>query len=433
MLERLFKLRENNTNARTEVVSGLITFFSMSYILVVNPAVLSAAGIPLDRVFTATIIAILVGTLIMALAANYPIVVAPGMGINSYFATLAATSGYNYKILLATCFMGAVIFVILSATKFRESLIDSIPNNLKYGISAAIGLFIAFLGLKNSALIVANPHTILSLGDLKNPVAYMTILGIFIILVLLALEIKGAIFIGMAIIAIISYFTGMLKVEKVFGIPHMDLSLLYNPATESINALQLGLYGIVFTFLMVTLFDTTGTMVAVTTQAGLVKNGRMERAKEALLADSFASLAASLFGSTPTSAYIESSAGVANGGRTGLTALSTSFFVVISIFLFPLASSLAAVPAITSPALIIIGSFMMESIAKIEWNDITEAFPAFVTIIGIPLTGSINDGIAFGFIFYVVLKLSKKQWKDIHPLMYLFAVLFVIQLLWLHI
>ena len=433
MLERLFKLRENNTNARTEVVSGLITFFSMSYILVVNPAVLSAAGIPLDRVFTATIIAILVGTLIMALAANYPIVVAPGMGINSYFATLAATSGYNYKTLLATCFMGAVIFVILSATKFRESLIDSIPNNLKYGISAAIGLFIAFLGLKNSALIVANPHTILSLGDLKNPVAYMTILGIFIILVLIALEIKGAIFIGMAIIAIISYFTGMLKVEKVFGIPHMDLSLLYNPATESINALQLGLYGIVFTFLMVTLFDTTGTMVAVTTQAGLVKNGRMERAKEALLADSFATLAASLFGSTPTSAYIESSAGVANGGRTGLTALSTSFFVVISIFLFPLASSLAAVPAITSPALIIIGSFMMESIAKIEWNDITEAFPAFVTIIGIPLTGSINDGIAFGFIFYVVLKLSKKQWKDIHPLMYLFAVLFIIQLLWLHI
>ena len=433
MLERLFKLRENNTNARTEVVSGLITFFSMSYILVVNPAVLSAAGIPLDRVFTATIIAILVGTLIMALAANYPIVVAPGMGINSYFATLAATSGYNYKTLLATCFMGAVIFVILSATKFRESLIDSIPNNLKYGISAAIGLFIAFLGLKNSALIVANPHTILSLGDLKNPVAYMTILGIFIILVLLALEIKGAIFIGMAIIAIISYFTGMLKVEKVFGIPHMDLSLLYNPATESINALQLGLYGIVFTFLMVTLFDTTGTMVAVTTQAGLVKNGRMERAKEALLADSFATLAASLFGSTPTSAYIESSAGVANGGRTGLTALSTSFFVVISIFLFPLASSLAAVPAITSPALIIIGSFMMESIAKIEWNDITEAFPAFVTIIGIPLTGSINDGIAFGFIFYVVLKLSKKQWKDIHPLMYLFAILFVIQLLWLHV
>ena len=237
----------------------------------------------------------------------------------------------------------------------------------------------------------------------------------------------------MAVVAIISYFTGMLKVDKVFGIPHMDLSLLYNPVTESINALQLGLYGIVFTFLMVTLFDTTGTMVAVTTQAGLVKNGKMERAKEALLADSFASLAGSLFGSTPTSAYIESSAGVANGGRTGLTALTTSFFVVISIFLFPLASSLASVPAITSPALIIIGSFMMESIAKIEWSDITEAFPAFVTIVGIPLTGSINDGIAFGFIFYVVLKLSKKQWKDIHPLMYIFAVLFVIQLLWLHV
>ena len=432
MIERLFKLRENNTNVKTEVVSGLITFFSMSYILVVNPAVLSAAGIPLDRVFTATIIAVLVGTLIMALAANYPIVVAPGMGINSYFATLAATSGYNYKTLLATCFLGAVIFVILSATKFREILIDSIPNNLRYGISAAIGLFIAFLGLKNSALIVANPHTILSLGDLKNPVAYMTILGIFIILVLLALEVKGAIFIGMVVVAIISYFTGMLKVDKIFGIPHMALSLLYNPVSESINVLQLGLYGIVFTFLMVTLFDTTGTMVAVTTQAGLVKNGKMEKVKEALLADSFASLAGSLFGSTPTSAYIESSAGVANGGRTGLTALSTSFFVILSIFLFPLASALASAPSITSPALIIIGSFMMESIAKIDWSDITEAFPAFVTIIGIPLTGSINDGIAFGFIFYVILKVSKRQWKDIHPLMYIFAILFVIQLLWLH-
>ena len=418
MIERLFKLRENNTNVKTEVVSGLITFVSMSYILVVNPAVLSAAGIPLDRVFTATIIAVLVGTLIMALAANYPIVVAPGMGINSYFATLAATSGYNYKTLLATCFLGAVIFVI--------------PNNLRYGISAAIGLFIAFLGLKNSALIVANPHTILSLGDLKNPVAYMTILGIFIILVLLALEVKGAIFIGMVVVAIISYFTGMLKVDKIFGIPHMDLSLLYNPVSESINVLQLGLYGIVFTFLMVTLFDTTGTMVAVTTQAGLIKNGKMEKVKEALLADSFASLAGSLFGSTPTSAYIESSAGVANGGRTGLTALSTSFFVILSIFLFPLASALASAPSITSPALIIIGSFMMESIAKIDWSDITEAFPAFVTIIGIPLTGSINDGIAFGFIFYVILKVSKRQWKDIHPLMYIFAILFVIQLLWLH-
>ena len=386
MVERLFKLWENNTDARTEIVSGLITFFSMSYILVVNPAVLSATGIPLDRVFTATIIAILVGTLIMAFGANYPIVIAPGMGMNSYFATLAATTGYSYKTLLATCFLGAIIFVVLSATRFRESLIDSIPSNLKYGISAAIGLFIAFLGLKNSAIIVANEHTILSLGDLKNPVTYMTIFGIFVILVLLALEVKGALFIGMAVTALVCYFTGLLKIEKIFGIPHMDLSLLYNPATESMNVIQLGLYGI----------------------AGLVKNGKLLRAKEALLADSLATLTASLFGSTPTSAYIESSSGVANGGRTGLTALSTTFFVVISIFFFPLASSLASVPSITSPALIIIGSFMMESIAKIDWSDITEAFPAFVTIIGIPLTGSINDGIAFGFIFYVILKLSKR-------------------------
>ena len=425
MIERLFKLRENNTNVKTEVVSGLITFFSMSYILVVNPAVLSAAGIPLDRVFTATIIAVLVGTLIMALAANYPIVVAPGMGINSYFATLAATSGYNYKTLLATCFLGAVIFVILSATKFREILIDSIPNNLRYGISAAIGLFIAFLGLKNSALIVANPHTILSLGDLKNPVAYMTILGIFIILVLLALEVKGAIFIGMVVVAIISYFTGMLKVDKIFGIPHMDLSLLYNPVSESINALQLGLYGIVFTFLMVTLFDTTGTMVAVTTQAGLIKNGKMEKVKEALLADSFASLAGSLFGSTPTSAYIESSAGVANGGRTGLTALTTALMFLASIIFAPIVTIIPN--AATSPALIFVGVLMLSNVKDIDFSDITDAVPAFCTIVFMPFTYSIANGIALGLITYCILKIFTGQGEKIKALTWVVSIIFILR------
>ena len=432
MFERFFKLQQHSTDVKTEFVSGMITFFAMSYILIVNPAILSAAGVPLDRVFTATVIAILIGTLIMALGANYPIVIAPGMGLNSYFVTIAATTGNNYQTLLATCFLAGLIFVALSLTKFRESLINAIPSNLKHGISAAIGLFIAFIGLKNSKLIVANEHTILSLGNLKDPGVYMTVFGIVVILILLALEVRGAIFFGMIITAVACYFHGLLKIDGFFGIPKMELSFLYNPVSESINVLQAGLAGIVFTFLMVTLFDTTGTTIAVTEQANLMKDGKIERAREAFLADSTATLVGALFGTSPTSAYIESSSGVANGGRTGLTALSTCLFVALSIFLFPLATSLASVSAITAPALIIIGSFMMESIAKIDWSDITEAFPAFVTIIGIPLTGSINDGIAFGFIFYVVLKFSKKQWKDIHPLMYLFALLFVIQLIWLH-
>ncbi|MGX7086912.1 NCS2 family permease [Gemelliphila palaticanis] len=432
MLNKIFKLQENNTTVRTEVSSGFITFFAMSYILVVNPAILTAAGIPIERVFTATILAILVGTLIMALSANYPIVVAPGMGLNSYFASMVAVTGANYTTILATCFIAGVIFILLSATKFREMLIDAIPNNLKYGISVAIGLFITFIGLKNSGIIISNPITVLSLGKLSEPMAYLTILGVIVILILLVLNVKGAIFIGMVVVSIISYFMGILKVEGIFAKPNLDFTLLYNPIQESINVFELGLYGIVFAFLMVTLFDTTGTMIAVANQAGLVKDGKIKRARNLLLADSIATTTAALFGSSPTTAYIESSSGVSNGGRTGLTSFTTAMLVLLSIFMLPLVSSLSSVAAITSPALIVIGSFMMENISKIEWNDLTESFPAFVTILGIPLTGSINDGIAFGFIFYVVLKLAKGQLKDIHPLMYIFSLLFLIQLIWLH-
>lgn len=432
MLNKLFKLQENNTTVRTEVSSGFITFFAMSYILVVNPAILTAAGIPIERVFTATILAILVGTLIMALSANYPIVVAPGMGLNSYFASMVAVTGANYTTILATCFIAGVIFILLSATKFREMLIDAIPNNLKYGISVAIGLFITFIGLKNSGIIISNPITVLSLGKLSEPMAYLTILGVIVILILLVLNVKGAIFIGMVVVSIVSYFMGILKVEGIFAKPNLDFTLLYNPIQESINVFELGLYGIVFAFLMVTLFDTTGTMIAVANQAGLVKDGKIKRARNLLLADSIATTTAALFGSSPTTAYIESSSGVSNGGRTGLTSFTTAMLVLLSIFMLPLVSSLSSVAAITSPALIVIGSFMMENISKIEWNDLTESFPAFVTILGIPLTGSINDGIAFGFIFYVVLKLAKGQLKDIHPLMYIFSLLFLIQLIWLH-
>lgn len=432
MLNKIFKLQENNTTVKTEVSSGFITFFAMSYILVVNPAILTSAGIPIERVFTATILAILVGTLIMALSANYPIVVAPGMGLNSYFASMVAVTGANYTTILATCFIAGVIFILLSATKFREMLIDAIPNNLKYGISVAIGLFITFIGLKNSGIIISNPITVLSLGKLNEPMAYLTILGVIVILILLVLNVKGAIFIGMIVVSIISYFMGILKLNGIFAKPNLDFTLLYNPVQESINVFQLGLYGIVFAFLMVTLFDTTGTMIAVANQAGLVKDGKIKRAKNLLLADSIATTTAALFGSSPTTAYIESSSGVSNGGRTGLTSFTTAMLVFLSIFVLPLVSSLSSVTAITSPALIVIGSFMMENISKIEWDELTESFPAFVTILGIPLTGSINDGIAFGFIFYVVLKLAKRQFKDIHPLMYIFSLLFLIQLVWLH-
>ncbi|MDO4813577.1 MAG: NCS2 family permease [Gemella sp.] len=432
MLNRIFKLDENKTNVKTELSSGAITFFAMSYILVVNPAILSGVGVPLERVFTATIIAILVATVIMAFGANYPIAIAPGMGLNAYFASTVAVTGADYKIILATCLIAGLVFTVLSFTKFREELIKAIPTNLKYGISVAIGLFITLIGLKNSGVIVANSATILGLGKLSDPSVYLTIAGVLLILVLLVLNVKGAIFIGMLIIAVISYFMGILKIDGVFGTPKMDFSLLYNPVTEISNVFEAGLYGIIFAFLMVTLFDTTGTMMAVANQAGLIKDGEIPRAKYVFLADSIGTSVGALFGTSPTTAYIESSSGVANGGRTGLTALTTAGLILLSIFLFPLVSALSSVPAITSPALIIIGSFMMENVSKMEWEDITESFPAFITIIGIPLTGAINDGIAFGFISYVILKIAKKQTKNIHPLMYIFAFLFLLQLIYLH-
>ncbi|MBF0709705.1 MULTISPECIES: NCS2 family permease [unclassified Gemella] len=429
MLNRFFKLQENKTNVRTELSSGAITFFAMAYILVVNPAVLSSAGIPFDRVFTATIISIVLATLIVAFGANYPIVVAPAMGINSYFASMVGLWGVDYKTILATCLVAGLVFIFLSLTNLREELINAIPNNLRHGISVAIGLFITFIGFKNSGIIVANPATILSLGKLGEPSVYLTILGVVLILALIVLEVKGAIFIGMFITAVISYFMGILKIGEIFEMPNMDFSLLYNPITEISNIFEVGLYGVVFAFLMVTLFDTTGTMMAVTSQAGLVKNNKIPKARFVFLADSIATTVGALLGTSPTSPYIESSSGVANGGRTGLTALTTAVLVFLSLFLAPLAAALSSVPAITSPALIIIGSFMMENVSKIEWDDITESFPAFITILGIPLTGSINDGIAFGFIFYVILKVIKGKAKDIHPLMYIFSLLFLIQLI----
>lgn len=432
MLNRIFKLQENNTSVKTELSSGAIIFFAMSYILVVNPAVLSSVGVPVERVFTATIISILVSTLIMAFGANYPIVLAPGMALNSYFASVVGVTGANYQTILAAGLVAGLIFIVLSLTNIREELINAIPTNLKHGISVAIGLFITFIGFKNSGIIVANPKTILSLGKLNDPSVFLTILGVIIVLVLLVLDIKGAIFIGMFVIALISYFMGILKIDKIFELPAMDFRFLFNPITEISNVFEMGLYGVIFAFLMVTLFDTTGTMLAVANQAGLIKDNKIPRAKYVLLADSIGTTVGSLFGTSPTTAYIESSSGVANGGRTGLTALTAAVLMLMAIFVYPLAAALSAVPAITSPALIIIGSFMMENVSKIEWDDISEAFPAFITILGIPLTGSINDGIAFGFIFYIILKLVKKQAKAIHPLMYVFALLFLAQLIWLH-
>ncbi|WP_160725517.1 NCS2 family permease [Bacillus sp. USDA818B3_A] len=430
----MFRLKENHTNTKTELMAGITTFFTMVYIVVVNPVILADAGVPFEQVFTATIIAALIGTLWMGLFANYPIAIAPGMGLNAYFAySVVGGQGITYHTAFAAVFVAGIIFVILSLTPFREKLIESIPNNLKYGITAGIGLFIAFIGLRQTKIITAHPSNLVGLGDLHSPEALLAIVGLAVTLILMTLRVNGALFFGMIITGVIAYFTGQLSFDKGFmSLPSLPEGLMIgNPFTAFGDVIQHGLYAVVFSFILVTIFDTTGTMIGVANQAGLMKNDKLPRARQALLSDSIATMVGSIFGTSPTTAFIESTSGVAAGGRTGLTSVTVAALFVISAFFGPLVSSVSGIAAITSPALIIVGSLMMGSIAKINWNELDEAFPAFLTVLSMPLTSSIATGIALGFISFPLLKLVKGKWREVHPLLYVFAVLFFIQLAFL--
>lgn len=423
-MERLFRLRELGTNVKTELLAGFTTFLTMAYIIVVNPAILSAAGVPFNQVFIATILAAAIGTLIMALLANYPIAIAPGMGMNAYFTSVVATQGVSYQVVFGTVFLAGILFIILSLTKFRQLLIESMPTSLKYGITAGIGLFIAFIGLKMSGIVVADPNSVVVLGDLHKPVTILSIVGLFITFILIARKIKGALFIGMLITAIIGYFMGMLQMEGVVSTPpaivFFDLDIT--------GVFSNSLYTVVFAFLLVTIFDTTGTMVGVAEQAGLMKDGKLPRAKSALAADAVATTVGATLGTSPSSAYVESSSGVAAGGRSGLTAFVVAILFLIALFFSPLVAAISSLSAITAPALIIVGCYMMEGLAKINWKEFDEAFPAFAVILTMPLTGSIATGIAIGFITYPIIKLVSGKGKDIHPIIYLFGIIFVIQM-----
>ncbi|HEY4552518.1 MAG TPA: NCS2 family permease [Bacillaceae bacterium] len=431
----MFKLKENNTNVKTELIAGLTTFLTMVYIVIVNPIILSDAGVPFDQVFMATILATITGTLWMALAANYPIAIAPGMGMNAYFAysVVGSHGGIGYHTAFAAVFVAGVIFVILSLTPFRKILIEAIPSNLKHGITAGIGLFIAFIGMRLSGIIVAHPTNLVSLGNLHDPKVLLALLGLGVTLLLLALRVHGALFIGMIITGLTAYFTGYLSFEEGFvKRPSLPEGLIVgNPIAAFGDVFQHGLYGVVFAFLLVTIFDTTGTMIGVAQQAGLMRGNTLPRARHALLADSVATTVGSMFGTSPTSAYIESSSGVAAGGRTGLTTVTVAVLFIISAFFGPLVSAVSGLSAITAPALIIVGSLMIGAVSHIDWSEMDEAFPAFLIILSMPLTSSIATGIALGFISYPLLKLATGKWRDIHPLVYVLAVLFFYQLAFL--
>ncbi|TCT26345.1 AGZA family xanthine/uracil permease-like MFS transporter [Melghiribacillus thermohalophilus] len=429
----MFKLNQHGTTIKTELMAGMTTFLTMVYIIVVNPIILHDAGVPFDQVFTATVIATILGTLWMAIAANYPIAIAPGMGLNAYFAySVVNHHQITYEVAFSAVFVAGMLFIILSLTPFRQILIEAIPQNLKHGIAAGIGLFISFIGLRLTGIVGDHPTNLVTLGNLKDDSVILALIGLLITILLMALKVKGALFFGMIATGIIAYFTGQLEFENIVSYPSLSEGLIIlNPFEAIGDVIQYSLYSVVFSFLLVTIFDTTGTMIGVAQQAGLMKDGNMPRVRQALLADSVATTAGAMFGTSPTSAYIESSSGVAAGGRTGLTSLTVAVLFVFAAFFSPLIGAVSGVSAITAPALIMVGSMMMVNIAKINWDQFDEAFPSFLILLTMPLTSSIATGIAFGFISYPLMKIVKGKWKDVHWLLYILALLFLYQLIFL--
>ena len=425
-MKNYFLFEERQTNLRTEIIAGATTFLSMMYIVIVNPTVFSAGGMNFEGVYIATIIATVAGTLIMGVAANYPIAIAPGLGINAYLVyTVMLSQGVSWQQALGAAAVASGIFIILSVTKFREMFINSIPETLKKSIAAGIGLFIALIGLHGGHIVMANPATMIGLGEFDDATFILTIVGLIITMSLMILRVTGAIFLGMVCTTIIAGITGYWTLpETIFSTPtgfdqtFMQLSFEGMPS----------LFMIIFTLLLVTLFDTTGTMLGVGSQAGLIKDGKFPNLKSALLADSVGSFLGAFSGTGPTSAFVESGTGVSAGGRTGFASVVTAILFILLLFLQPLAASISALPSITAPALILTGCFMVADISTIDWKDYSEAFPAFLTMTLMPFTYSITNGVGVGMIVYVILKILSGKIKEIHPLLIIMAILFAIQL-----
>lgn len=429
----MFQLQKYNTSVKQEILAGITTFFTFAYILVINPKILSDAGVPFEQAFTATIIATVIGTLCMAFLANYPIVIAPAMGMNAYFAysVVQEAEGITYAIAFSAVFVTGIIFLLLSFTSFRQKLIAAIPDSLKHAIAAGIGLFIAFIGLRLSGIIVDHPINLVTIGDFHSPTVVLTIIGLVLAAVLMALNVSGALFISMIVTGIIAFFTGQLKFEeKLIAMPHLPEGIIVlNPVQAVSDVIQYGLSGVVFSFLLVLLFDTTGALLGLIKQAGLNTDHAEKRFGKAFISDAIGGTAGAVFGTSPTAATIESSAGIAAGGKTGLTGIVAIVLTIITAFFSPVIASLSSVAAITAPSLIIVGSLMAQNIREVNWSKFEDAFPAFCIFIGIPLTSSIANGIALGFLIYPILKIVKGQAKEVHPLLYVFAILFGCHLL----
>lgn len=427
MLEQLFKLSENKTTVRTEVVAGITTFLTMAYIIFVNPDILSKAGMPFGAVFTATCVAAAIGCLLMAFLANYPIALAPGMGLNAYFAfVVVGAMKYSWQVALGCVFISGIIFFIISVLPIREWIVNAIPKSLKMAIAAGIGLFLALIALKNAGIVVANPDTLVAHGDLRSWPVLMATLGFALIVALEYRRVIGGVIIGILVVTIVSIIFGHQKFGGVFDVPPSIAPVFLQ--MDLAGALKVGLVTVVFAFLFVDLFDNTGTLIALAHRGGFMRpDGTVPRLNRALMSDSAAAMIGAAVGTSTTTSYIESASGIASGGRTGLTALTVAVLFLLALFIAPLAGSVPAYA--TAPALLYVACLMARGLVEIEWDDTTEAAPAVITAIAMPFTFSIAEGIAFGFISYAGIKLVAGRWGDIHPAVGILAVLFVIKYL----
>ncbi len=422
VIERLFKLSENHTTFRTEVLAGITTFLTMCYIIIVNPLILAETGMDHGAVFVATCLAAAIGCLVMGMIANYPIALAPGMGLNAYFTySVCLGMGVPWQTALAAVFVSGLVFLAISFLKIREAIVNAIPMSLKFAIGGGIGLFLALIALKNAGIIVDNSATLVGLGNIKQPTVLLALLGFLFIVVLHHFKIRGAIIISILVITVIATVLGLNEFKGVVGhIPSITPTFMQMDFEGLFTA---SMVGVIFVFFIVDLFDSTGTLVGVAHRAGLLQDGKLPRLKKALFADSTAIVAGAALGTSSTTPFIESASGVAAGGRTGLTAVVVALLFLSCLFLAPLAQSVPSFA--TAPALLFIGVLMIQGITHIDWDDITEAVPAFLTIVFMPFTYSIADGIAMGFISYALVKLFTGKAKTVPYMVWIIAALWV--------
>lgn len=435
--EKTFKLEENKTNVRRELMAGLITFLTMSYILIVNPSILGATGMDQGALFTATALATIIATLLMGILAKLPIAQAPGMGLNSFFAfSVVLGMGYTWQFALTAVFIEGIIFILLTFFNVRELIVKSIPRVIKDAIPIGIGLFITLIGLKNAGIVMGSEPTLVKLGDFASPSVWIALLGLIITAVLYVRNVNGAILIGIVFATIFGLALGEVTLpdSTIVALPP-DITPIFGEAIKPMlsaegwnKILSLDMLIVVFTFLFVNLFDTVGTLIGVVSKAGLAdENGNFPQMKKALLSDALGTTFGAILGTSTITSYVESASGVASGGRTGLTAISTAFFFALALFFAPLFLMVPA--AATAPALIIVGLFMVSSVAKINFNDMSEGLPAFITMVFMPFTYSIAEGIVFGMLSFMFIKVCSGKFKDVSATVYVIGTLFLLKII----